>query len=401
MVVVGGPLATINPLPLSPAVDVFCLGAAEPLWPPLLALTSGGVGRPELLEELAARDGYLVPEHHLDAWGRPLRRLRQVQRRNLEEASADAIPASHRVTPHTEYRDRALVEISRGCPERCRYCWISHNEGCLACYARGELEARIDQLAALGPRLGLVATAIGDHPDLPHLLGRCAERGLDVAVSSLRIPALVPEVLEPLVASGARSVTIAPEAGSDRLRRLLGKRVTNADVLHAVATATDCGVESLKMYFIVGLPDETDDDLQAIGRLAREVREILVEAGRPRGRLGELRLAVNPLVPKPYTPYHREAMLTSAEYRRRVDVVASSLRGVANVRLDRSSHREALWQGYLAKAGVGAFDLLERATDGQPLASLLRDHRDEVEAVTSAQSDTAAPWHFVTKYSSP
>jgi len=94
-------------------------------------------------------------------------------------------------------------------------------------------------------------------------------------------------------------------------------------------------------------------------------------------------------------------MLTAAEYRRRVDVVASGLRGVANVRFDRSSHREALWQGYLAKAGVGAFDLLERAADGQPLARLLRDHRDEIEAVTSAQTDTAAPWHFVTKHSSP
>jgi len=397
LVVVGGPLATLNPLPLAPAVDVFCLGAAEALWPPLLTLASGGLGRGAFLQELAQRDGYLVPEHHLDGGGRPLRRLRQVQRHDLESAAADAIPASHRVTPHTEYRQRALVEISRGCPERCRYCWISHNEGRLACYGREALEQRVDQLARLTSRIGLVATAVGDHPDLPHLLGRCVDRGLDVAVSSLRVPAVAPAVLEPLVASGARSVTIAPEAGSDRLRTLLGKRVTNADVLRAVADAAACGIENVKMYFIVGLPDETDADLEAVARLALEVREILLDAGRRRGRLGELRLAVNPLVPKPYTPYHREGILPATEYRRRVDVIASTLRGVANVRLDRSSHREALWQGYLARAGVRAFELLVRLADGEPLGRLLAGNRKAIDAVTSAQVGSPTPWHFVTK----
>jgi radical SAM superfamily enzyme YgiQ (UPF0313 family) len=401
LVVVGGALAVLNPLPLAPAVDLFCLGAAELLWSQLLELVRDGRDRERLLADLAGRPGFLVPEHHLDAAGAPRSRLRQLQRHDIESAGRDAIPASHRVTPHTEYRDRALVELSRGCPERCRYCWVSHNEGRFAGYPTAALVARVDQLASLSPRVGLVATAVGDHPGLPDLLDHCLATGVEVAVSSLRITAMVPEVLRPLVACGARSTTIAPETGSDRLRRRLGKPVTNGEILAAVACAAACGISSLKMYFIVGLPDETDDDLTAVARLVADARAALVAASRAHGRLGEVRVTVNPLVPKPCTPFHREAMLPSGEYRRRFGLIARQVGRVANVRLAAASYREALWQGYLARATVASFPLLEEAAGGAPLAELLKRHRTEVEEVTRGKNSSPPAWRPVARMPRP
>ncbi len=375
LVVVGGPLASINPLPLAPAVDVFCLGAAERSWPPLLELAQIRPGRGRLLEELAGRDGYFVPSLHLDSSGRPLRHLLRLEKLELEGTERNGVPASHCVTPHTEYRGRALVEISRGCPEKCRYCWVSYSTGRLRCYPLPAILARLEQLEPLTRRVGLVATAIGDHPDLARILEACLTNGMDVAVSSLRVPAMVPEVLQPLVASGARSVTIAPETGSESLRFRLGKRISDAAILEAMRTAGRCGLHAVKLYFIVGLPEESDEDLAAIASLLGSCRQAMAAGA------SAVRAAVQPLVPKPYTPYSGEAMLSRSEWRRRLAVIETAL-GRQHISLDRASHAEAMWQGYLSRADATAFELLCQAASGLPLRQLLRERRGEIEGLT-------------------
>ncbi len=395
LVVLGGAVATIDPLPLAPAVDVFCLGAAEILLAPLLELHREAADREELLDRLAELDGYLVPSRHLDDAGRPRRRLRKLEKnRSLMEDPA-LVPASWVITPHTEYSGRGLVEMSRGCPEKCRYCWISHNTGRLLVYPTEAILARVEELAGVTDRVGFVATAVGDHPDLALILERSRALGLHVALSSLRIPAMVPEVLEPLAASGARSVTIAPETGSDALRRALNKHVTNEQILAAAETAQRAGIPDLKMYFIVGLPGETDDDLRAIASLCRRVASIQVEAGRSRGRAGELHVGVNLLVPKPYTPYHAVPMLDQREARRRLRLLEAELRSVPNLRLDRPSWRLTLWQGYLSRAGTEAFEALLAVSRGEPLAAVLRRWRHTIEPVVFRPGEAGAPWHFV------
>lgn len=395
LVVVGGPVASINPLPLAPVVDVFVLGAAELLWPPLLELVRDRPDRDGVLEELAGRDGYFVPAHHLDADGRPRRRLRRLNKRDAQMADPAMVPSSHLVTPHTEYAGRGLVEMSRGCPEKCRYCWISYNAGRLRCYPTDAILARVDALAELGDRIGFVATAVGDHPELPAILRACRERGLDVALSSLRIPALVPEVLEPLAASGARSVTIAPETGSDRLRAKLNKPIANDRILEAVATAQRCGIPDLKMYFIIGLPEETDDDLEGIGELVRSASAILREHGRARGRLGTLHIGCSVLVPKPFTPYSRAPVLDRSEYRRRMAVVEAALAGLDNLRFDRPSYREAVWQAVLSRGDAGTFELVDELASHGALGRLLADHRDGAVRDALKAVDGEPVWRFI------
>lgn len=396
LVVVGGAVASINPLPLADAVDVFAVGAAELLLPDLLELTGRMPSREALLAELALRDGFFVPEHHLGPDGWPAVRVRRIEKRDRHMTAAAMVPASHAVTEHTEYRRRGLVEMSRGCPEKCRYCWVSHNYGRLRCYPADAILDRVQELAAITDRVGFVATAVGDHPELARILAHSHDLGMDIAISSLRIPSVVAEVLEPLAASGARSITIAPETGSDELRRRLNKPIPNDRILAAVDSAQVAGIPNLKMYFIIGLPGESDDDVLAIADLLRASHEIIVAHGRARGQVGALHAGFSILVPKPYTPYGRESMIDGREARRRLRMLESVLARVPNLRWDRPSYREARWQAYLARAGSGALPLLERAADGAPLGRLLADHATEIDRVTLQPATGTPPWQFIT-----
>ncbi len=395
LVVVGGAVASINALPLSPAVDVFVLGSAELLWPRFLELLRGESDRRRLLEELAEMDGFFVPSLHLDSRGAPLGKRRRVEKRDAHMADPAMVPASHVVTPHTEYSGRGLIEMSRGCPEKCRYCWVSYNYGRLRSYSTEGILERVDRLSSITNRIGFVATAVGDHPDLAEILDACRRRGLEIGLSSLRIPAMRREILEPLAASGARSVTIAPETGTDRLRRSLNKPISNDAILEAVDTAQACGIENIKMYFIIGLPGETDDDLRGIADLLRRAQELMVAHGRKRGRVGTLLAGFNVLVPKPYTPYAREAMLTRGETRRRMGIVEKAAGGISNLQIDRPSYRSAQWQTYLSRGDISVYGALEDAASGMALGGLLTSHREAVDGSTLQPVEGSPLWQFV------
>jgi radical SAM superfamily enzyme YgiQ (UPF0313 family) len=396
LLIVGGAVASINPLPLAPAIDVFVLGSAELLWPQLLGLVRENTDRESLLLELAERDGFFVPAHHLGADHRPNGKRRRIEKRDAHMADPAMVPSSHVITPHTEYRSRGLVEMSRGCPEKCRYCWVSYNYGRLRCYPSDAILDRIDRIGRMTNRIGFIATAVGDHPQLADILEECRRRDLEVALSSLRIPAMREEVLRPLAESGARSVTIAPETGTDELRRRLNKPITNASILEAADTALRCGIDSLKMYFIIGLPDETDDDLTGIAELLRRVQEMMVGRGRERGQVGTLHAGFNVLVPKPYTPYARQPMLTRKETRRRLQLVLDGLTGVGNLRIDRPAYRESLWQAYLSRGDCSAFAALETAVSGCSLGEVLAAHRSEIESSALNEVEGDPVWQFVT-----
>jgi len=395
LIVVGGAVASINPLPLSPAVDVFCLGAGEILLPELFEAVKDFPDRDQLLEELGDKDGFFVPRHNLDSRGYPLGKRRRLEKRDRNMAEADDVPASHIITPNTEYRNRGLIEMSRGCPEKCSYCWVSFNYGRLRSYETDHIMARVDQLSRQTRRIGFIATAVGDHPELGLILQQCREHDINVALSSLRIPAMVSEILTPLAESGAKSVTIAPETGSETLRRQLNKPIPNSRILEAVETAQCCGIENLKMYFILGLPGESDDDILSIAALLRSTHQIMLHHGRTKGRIGNLHAGVSILVPKPYTPYQRAGMIDGREARRRIKLLRKALTGVPNFRLDFPSHREALWQGFLSRGSTGAYSALEERAAGSTVSQILTDHRNAVEAATTNPDLDDQPWSFI------
>jgi len=395
LIIVGGAVASINPLPLAPCVDIFCLGAAEILWPALIQKLRDSTKHEKLLEELAEEDGFFIPEFHLDPQGHPIGRRRRLEKRDRHfQEGRENVPASHIITPNTLYRQRGLIEMSRGCPEKCSYCWVSHNYGRLRSYPASSILERVDELSTLSRRIGFVATAVGDHPNLLEILRYCRSKNLQVSLSSLRIPAMKADILENLAASGARSITIAPETGNDALRASMQKRISNREILAAVDMAQQSGIEALKMYFIIGLPGEEDADVLAIVSLLREARTIMLGHEKRRGRIAGLSAGISILVPKPYTPYQKLGMISGAEARRKLKLLRKAALGLSNLRIDLPSHRMALWQSVLSRADTRAFEALMAAAQGQGIAEVLRTFPELVRKSSGMQEERPL-WQFI------
>ena len=211
-------------------------------------------------------------------------------------------PSTSIFTPDTEFGSRLLIEVVRGCANLCRFCWAGYNYLPVRPFST---ERILDIAAAARPhatRVGLVSIALCDHPDIELILERLVAMGYGISPASLRLDDLTEPIVRLLRQSGERSITIAPETGSDRLRRVINKTVTNEDILDRADLIFRCGIENLKLYYMLGLPTETDDDLVAIRDLTMAIRERMLEhAARAAASGGSS--SVNPLVPKPGTTY--------------------------------------------------------------------------------------------------
>lgn len=394
LIVMGGPCAVINPLTMSEFVDVFALGAGENLLPELLAAVSEETDKPRVLERLAAAPGFYVPEFH-----RPEEeetpKLHKLELSAAQMTEPGHLPTTAIVTPHTEFADKFLIEMSRGCPEKCRYCWATFGMGRFRWHPTEYILNSLDRARPVTDQLGFVATAVGDHPEIEGILLAANRLGFRTAVSSIRIPAVTEGVLSALRSSGDRSITLAPETGSDELRVKLNKPIPNSLLLEKVRMIFRQGLTQLKLYFIIGLPEETLEDVRAILDLAAECRSIMLEELAPTGVIGNIQLGVNLLIPKPYTGYQRERMEDRAVLRTKISLIRKGVARLPNVSLGAMSIRQAVWQSFISKAGSDAADILEAAAGGMDLSSLLRRYGDRIEPLVFERAIGHLRWHFM------
>ena len=213
-------------------------------------------------------------------------------------------PATSIFTPDTEFGSRFLVEVVRGCANLCRFCWAGYNYLPVRAFPADRiLRARRRGARRTRSRVGLVSIALCDHPEIDRILARLLEMGYAISPASLRLDDLTESIVQILRASGERGITIAPETGSDRLRRVINKTVTNDEILDRAELIFANGIENLKLYYMIGLPTETDEDLVAIRDLTLQMRERMLKHARASGQIGRIVGSVNPLIPKPGTAY--------------------------------------------------------------------------------------------------
>ena len=316
LLIAGGACITANPMPLSPFFDCLCIGEAEPLLPGLLSLLgdSSGEKREKLRPLLAALPGVYMPQCHS---GAPV--VRQWAR-NLDDFPV----ASVVLTPDTELGDLYLIEVERGCNWGCRFCLV----GSAFCPLRYRSLDRLIAQAELGlkyrMRLGLVGPVVSDHPRIEELLSRLRKMGAGLSTSSLRVKPLSRTVISELAKGGVKTLAIAPEAGSERLRQLIGKDISEDDILQAVAIIAGQGIRKLKLYFMIGLPTETDEDIEEVGRLVTRCKDVWdSQCGG-----GRLSLTVSPFIPKAGTPFQWLPMADITTLNRRLSLVKKRLQPV-------------------------------------------------------------------------
>jgi radical SAM superfamily enzyme YgiQ (UPF0313 family) len=374
LVVVGGPVTFLNPEPLASFVDVIAVGEAEALLPPLSEVLRSKAPREELLRELEEEEGIYIPAHYEDQYhadGRIKNRINRltgrdrVVRAKMGKRTDWPPPATYVLTAATEMSTKFMVEISRGCPTLCRFCWAGYNYLPKRSF---EVERILD--AAREARvhttdIGLVSTAVGAHREIVPLVTELRDMGFRVSVSSLRFEDLRPELLEPLVASGEKTLAVAPEVGSDRLRYAIHKRISNREILEKTDLIFSLGVENLKLYLMVGLPGERDEDVSAIVELVTSIRDRMLEEARPRGRVGKVIASVNPFVPKPGTPFQWHPMASQAELNRKMRFLKKALGAISNVEPRCKSPRQERLQALLALGDRRLAPTMVRLARGQ------------------------------------
>jgi len=291
LVIAGGPCITANPLPLSPFFDCLCIGEAEAILPSLhTALTESITSEHrDLLQALASLPGVYVPSIPSET---PV--ARQWASRLDDHPVTSAI-----ITPDTELGNLYLIEVERGCNWGCRFCLVSQAFRPMRFHSVDQLLAQAKLGLQYRKRLGLVGPAVTDHPQIEELVAKLRQKGAELSISSLRIRPLSPAVLSEVVKGGAKTIALAPEAGSQRLRRMIRKDFTEDDILEATEKVAESGIKQLKLYFMIGLPTETDEDMEEIINLTLASKNIIDR--RQSG--SRITLNVAPFVPKAGTPF--------------------------------------------------------------------------------------------------
>ncbi|OFW35407.1 MAG: hypothetical protein A3F70_15990 [Acidobacteria bacterium RIFCSPLOWO2_12_FULL_67_14] len=359
LIVIGGAVTFVNPEPLALFADVIAAGEGESLVPSLLGAFQGASDRRDLLRRLALERGFYVPSFYqvqyesdgtIQAFvpeagtGAPP----VVRKAALRTTEAVDPPATSIFTPETEFGSRFLVEVVRGCANLCRFCWAGYNYLPVRAFPTARILELAERARPYSSRAGLVSIALCDHPEIEEILTRLAGMGYSISPASLRLDDLTPTIVGLLRASGERTLTIAPETGSDRLRRVINKTVTNEEILASAETIFSSGIENLKLYFMIGLPTETDEDLVAIRDLTLQLRDVMLAHARGRGHIGRIVASVNPLVPKPATAYQWLPMERDAVIEQKIRRLRSLVSGIDNVYFTIKSERHSFYQALLS-----------------------------------------------------
>ena len=406
LVLFGGICAFLNPEPLAEIVDLVAVGEAEPLLPQLLAtLIGASTGRSALLAALAALPGIYVPsrysvEYLPDGTVAALTAIDSaplsVQRQFLADLDASA-SRSFIQTADTEFGDMALSEVSRGCSRGCRFCaagyiYLPPRERSL-----DNLLEQVDTGLCQRQKIGLVGAAVADHTQFEPLQQGIIARGGKVSVSSLRLDALTTEEVAGLRASGLRTAAIAPEAGSQRLRELINKGLTEEQILQAVQLLADGDILNLKLYFLIGLPTETQADLDELLQLAEKIRLIWRETGRQRGRLGTLTLSVNPFIPKPFTPLQWVGMDAEKSLKKKLRFLHSKVAQMPNTALISESIRAAVLQAFLSRGDRRIGRLLPELAAGGNLKQICKKAGLALDFYVTRErdADEIFPWEVI------
>ena len=361
LIVAGGINISYNPEPIADFVDVFVVGEAELVVHQLMAhfdeWRQRRAPKRELLEVLATVPGLYVPSFYevtyqddgtIDAVS-PKSGVSPQIRAGAVPKLDDVETCTHIHTPHTEFSNAHLIEIVRGCGRQCRFCvadyarrWPRHrsveNTLALAERARG-----------ITDRIGLVGASISDHPHIDEIASGLVARGFRISCASLRAETVRAPLLDALADSEQGTITIAPEVATEELQKVVNKAIPRERLYHVFEEALKRDILNLRLYFLIGVPQETPADVEAIVEMAKEMRTILLPHAKRTGRMARISFTISPMVPKPHTPFQWVAMEPPKIISRKLDFLKREINSLGSIKVGSASARLAHQEAVFAR----------------------------------------------------
>jgi len=355
IVIAGGPCATFNPEPFADFIDAFIIGEGEGIVSRVLDIIRDGkmegLDRHTILRQLADISGVYVPSLYVPIYSEDgefkgydiAEGVPKTIKRHFEmlTSGGETVVA----TNYTEFGAMYIIEVARGCGRHCRFCMAGYCFRVPRVRPLDILKEGVERAEKLGKKVGLMGAAISDYPEVDELVNYIRSKDMRYSCASLRADSLTQAVVDGLADSGQKTITIAPETGSERLRRVINKGISEEHLQNAATLSAKSGIQHMRLYIMIGLPTETDEDIEAIVGLAERTQAHMEKVGCK----GRLTLSINPFIPKPFTPFQWMAMDNQKTVEKKLQYIKKALQKNRRIEVLVESPKEAYIQGVLAR----------------------------------------------------
>ena len=355
IVIAGGPCATFNPEPFADFIDAFIIGEGEGIVSRVLDIIRDGkmegLDRHAILRQLADVSGVYVPSLYVPIYNEDgefkgydiAEGVPKTIKRHFEmlTSGGETVVA----TNYTEFGAMYIIEVARGCGRHCRFCMAGYCFRVPRVRPLDILKEGVERAEKLGKKVGLMGAAISDYPEVDELVNYIRSKDMRYSCASLRADSLTQAVVDGLADSGQKTITIAPETGSERLRRVINKGISEEHLQNAATLSAKSGIQHMRLYIMIGLPTETDEDIEAIVGLAERTQAHMEKVGCK----GRLTLSINPFIPKPFTPFQWMAMDNQKAVEKKLQYIKKALQKNRRIEVLVESPKEAYIQGVLAR----------------------------------------------------
>jgi radical SAM superfamily enzyme YgiQ (UPF0313 family) len=373
LIIAGGVAPTLNPMPLAQVIDAIIIGEGEGVvcdigmvWEKLLRRSSLKEDR---IATLAKISGIYVPG---------LQQTLPIKRR-ITTGEAFSPAKTQVLTKDTEFSDTLVIEVSRGCPWGCRFCATGYIYRHPRQHKTEEIIDVVDEALPITNKVGLLGTDLGHHPGIKRILSHIVGKGGCASLSSLRVDALDTELLELLKKVGVKTITLAPEAGTTRLRDVIKKPFTDDGIYSAIDLVARESFSNLKLYYLIGLPTEEDKDIEEIIQQVRDIRKILLGHAKKTKRIAKIEVSISPFVPKPATPFQWFGMEDVKTLKEKIEKIKKELVPIGGIKVYGETPESSYFQALISRGDQEV---------GKLLAGLENPRRSIRKCFSDQQIDT-------------